>query len=352
MLEIRNLSLELGEFKLKEIQISVEKGEYYILLGESGAGKSVLLESIAGLVKPAKGSIILNGNDITRLNIQRRKIGLVFQDFALFPHLSVYENIAYPLKIRRRVKSEIKKKVDELASLMDIACLFDRNTETLSGGEKQRVALARTLTLNPDVLLLDEPLSSIDISLKGELRSLLRKINQSGQTIMHVTHDYEEAISLAHRIGIIHEGEIIQTGTPNEVFRNPKNKFVAHFGGIKNFYEARLEANPDHETTKACITPQISFKILTQHKAKTGFVLINQKNIILSPNPEAVSTLNHFKGIIQEIVPAKLGYEIVINCGILFYVSVTSEVLNQNQFFEGKETYVAFNPSSVRFIPG
>ncbi len=352
MVRIENLHIEFDSFLLKNISFNVKKGEYFMLLGASGSGKSVLLESIAGLVKLSNGKIILNNTDITNTSIQKRKVGLVFQDFALFPHLSVAQNISYPLKIRKTKTSIIKEKVNQLACEMNIDHLLNRTPETLSGGEKQRVALARTLTLNPDILLLDEPLSSIDISLKSELRTILRRLNKNGQTIIHVTHDYEEAISLASHIAIIHKGKIIQTGTPTEVFTNPKNKFVANFGGIKNFYKVKLEENPLKETTKACITNNISFEILTKLYAKTGHVLIGQKNILITKSPQHTSTINQFKGTIHEIIPARFGYDIVVNCGILFYVAITTDTFNELKYKEGQNVWVAFNPSAVRFIPG
>ncbi|MBI9069182.1 MAG: ABC transporter ATP-binding protein [Salinivirgaceae bacterium] len=351
MLKVENLHIKLGDFHLSDINFSVEKGEYFMLLGESGSGKSVLLESIAGLFKQNKGEIFLNGQNINKTNIQKRKIGLVFQDFALFPHYSVEENIAFPLKIRKYKSAIIKDIVDQLACEMNILPLLKRKPETLSGGEKQRVALARTLTLKPDILLLDEPLSSIDVSLKGELRSLLRRLNQKGQTIIHVTHDYEEAISLASKIAIIQDGKIVQTGTPKEVFTHPKNKFVAHFGGIKNFYEAKLEADPGKETTKACINEYISFQILTKHHEKKGHVLIGQKNILLSLVPQHISTINQYKGTIKEIIPARMGVDLIVETGVDFYVSVTSDSVKTFNYAEGQEVWVAFNPSAVKFIP-
>ncbi len=352
MLKINNLHIKFQDFALSNINLSVNKGEYFMLLGESGAGKSVILECIAGLVRQAQGEIILKNNDISRSNIQKRKVGLVFQDFALFPHLTVKENIIYPLKIRKVKKEIVANKLKQLACDLNIDNLLSRSITTLSGGEKQRVALARTLTLEPDVLLLDEPLSSIDVSLKGELRTILRRLNQNGQTIVHVTHDYEEAISLAHRIAIVHNGEIIQVGTPAEVFQHPKNKFVAHFGGIKNFYAAKLELQADKETTKACITERIAFEILTKHKAKNGHVLIGQKNILLSAEPTTNNSQNNFKGIIQEIIPARFGFELVVDTGIIFYVAVTSEAYSSHKYKQEQEIWLSFNPSLVRFIPG
>ncbi len=352
MLKIKNLYIKFQDFALSNINFDVKKGEYFMLLGESGAGKSVILECIAGLVKQTKGEIILNNNDISRKNIQKRKVGLVFQDFALFPHLSVKENIIYPLKLRKVKKETIEEKLKQLACDLNIDNLLSRSTKTLSGGEKQRVALARTLTLEPDVLLLDEPLSSIDVSLKGELRTILRRLNKKGQTIIHVTHDYEEAISLAQRVAIVHNGEILQTGTPTEVFQHPKNKFVAHFGGIKNFYAAKLELQADKETTKAWITEDIAFEILTKHKAKNGHVLIGQKNISLSLQAGNNNSQNNFKGLIKEIIPARFGYELVIEAGIIFYVAITSESYSINNYIQDQEVWVSFNPSLVRFIPG
>lgn len=352
MLKIKDLHIDLDNFSLNNISFQVKKGEYFMLLGESGAGKSVILESIAGLLQQNSGKILLNGTDISNYPIQKRKIGLVFQDFALFPHLTVEENLAFPLKLQKKNKATILKTTKKLSQEMNIEHLLKRNPDTLSGGEKQRVALARTLTLEPDVLLLDEPLASIDVSLKGELRSLLRKLNQNGQTIVHVTHDYEEAISLAQQIAIIQQGTIVQTGSPKEVFTNPKNRFVANFGGIKNFYEAKLEPNPDKETTKACISAKIAFQILTKHKAEKGFVLINQKNILVSNNQKQMEALNHFQGHITEIIPARFGFELVIDTGIIFYVSVTTEAVQKYNYTEGQQVWLAFNPSAVRFIPG
>lgn len=352
MVKIDNLNIEFENFSLKDISIDVFKGEYFMLLGASGSGKSVILESIAGLINIKKGSIFVNNKNITKTSIQKRKVGLVFQDFALFPHLSVEENISFPLKIRKVNKELIEEKLNELSCELNIDHLLERSVETLSGGEKQRVALARTLTLEPDVLLLDEPLSSVDVSLKGELRTILRRLNKKGQTIIHVTHDYEEAISLASRIAIVHDGKIIQSGTPKEVFTQPKNKFVANFSGIKNFYEAILEEIPDKETTKACITENISFQILTKVHAKSGSVLIGQKNILISRTPQHTSTINQFEGSIMEIIPARFGFDLVVDCGILFYAAITSDTYEELKYKEGQKVWIAFNPSAVRFIPG
>lgn len=352
MIKVADLNIKLGEFKLTDLNFSIPKGEYFMLLGESGAGKSVILECIAGLIKQTSGQITLNDIDITHSSIQKRQVGLVFQDFALFPNYTVYDNIAYPLKIKKQSKVDIANRINELAELMEISHLLNRNTESLSGGEKQRVALARTLTLNPDVLLLDEPLSAIDIGLKSELRSLLRKINAQGQTIIHVTHDYEEAISLAQRIAIIQNCKIIQTGTPEEVFKNPRNRFVAHFGGIKNFYPANIQINTNKDSKTAVINPEISFVIFTKHEAKSGHVLIGQKNIFTSHDKPNNKEQNSFLGKIKEIIPARFGFELVIDTGIMFYVAISTEDQIDKNYAQEQNIWLTFNASSVRFIPG
>ena len=243
MLDLQNISKNLDEFTVKDISFKVEKGDYYVVLGHSGAGKTVLLEIIAGLITPDSGKVLFNGEDITLQKIQKRKFGLVFQDHAIFPHLSVKENIAYSLKSKKITKQKIHERVEKLAKNFEIEYLLNRRTTNLSGGELQRIALARTLALNPDILLLDEPLSSLDVQLKNDLRRLLRNLNKKGQTIIHVTHDYEEAILLSNKIAVFHDGKIIQSGTTNNVFHHPGSEFVAHFTGVKNYFKVKLDNN-------------------------------------------------------------------------------------------------------------
>src|ERR1035437_3071590 len=194
MLRLIDINRKLGSFALSEINLKVTDGEYYVLLGRSGSGKTQLLELIAGLEHPDSGGIFLDNIEITRQRIQDRKIGIVFQDYAIFPHMTVFGNIAYPLRARKEDKKNIDEKVRKAAEAMNITHILMRGTEKLSGGELQRVALARTLITSPRLLLLDEPLSSLDTSLKDDLKRLLRNLNKAGQTIIHVTHDYGDAI--------------------------------------------------------------------------------------------------------------------------------------------------------------
>jgi molybdopterin-binding protein len=348
MLELKNISKKFAEFSLKDISLEVEKGDYFILLGESGAGKSMVLETVAGLIIPDSGTILLDGTDITTENIQERKIGLVFQDHAIFPHLTVSENIAYSLHGTKMPMKEKHQKVSAIANELGIGDLLTRKPGTLSGGELQRVAFGRTLIQQPAILLLDEPLSSLDTRLKGELRRLLRTIHRKGQTILHVTHDYEEALSLGTRIAIIHQGTIIQTGTPKEVFHRPKSEFVAHFIGVKNFFEAKLTTN--NHCTYAILSNNFSVRVVTEEQEGEGFILIRGEDILLSVEPVETSATNNFKGTVIETVPNTGGIEVSIDAGIELHALITRESLEKTCLKPGKNCWVHFKATAVRYI--
>ncbi|MCK4349485.1 MAG: ATP-binding cassette domain-containing protein, partial [Candidatus Krumholzibacteria bacterium] len=240
MLRVEGLSKKLGNFAVRDVSFDVGRGDYFVLLGASGVGKTVLLETITGITSPDAGRIVFDGREITRERIQKRNIGLVFQDQALFPHMTVKQNIAYGLRSRGAWCGRTDKRVEEIARDLEITPLLNRRPGTLSGGEAQRVALARALVTETKCLLLDEPLSSLDVSARSGMRALLRRLNRSGITMVHVTHDYEEAIALATRIGVMERGTIVQTGPPDEIFRRPASEFVASFIGIRNFFPGVL----------------------------------------------------------------------------------------------------------------
>lgn len=222
MLSVNSISLKAGSFAIRNLSFEVRKGEYFFILGRSGSGKSMTLEAIAGLRKIHEGTIVLHEREITRLALNQRKVGLVFQSLALFPHLSVAQNIAFPLRQMKMTTSMMDRTTREMAERLAISDLLNRRPGSLSGGEHQRVALARTLVMKPNILLLDEPLSSVDILLKEELIEVLKDIHQTGQTILHVTHDYYEVKALADRIAIMENGQIMQTGTRDEIIQNPR----------------------------------------------------------------------------------------------------------------------------------
>lgn len=350
MLSIQHLCVSFTGFRLSDISFNVAKGEYFILLGESGAGKSLLLETIAGLNKQQSGSILLNGKDISHEKIQQRGIGLVFQDYAVFPHLSVKENIAYPLKHKHLSVEEKTSRINLIIKTLQICHLMYRRPATLSGGELQRVALARALVQKPQVLLLDEPLASIDSKLKLELRALLRQINRLGQTIIHVTHDFDEAVSLADRIAIIDNGSIVQTGTPQEVFSNPVNGFVAHFAGIRNFFKVRIEKQQGLISVFPHENVPIILNQLTD--AQSGFLLIRNEDILLSKENFESSALNNFKGVVEDIYPLRNGMEVVVNIGIQLHAQVSRESAEKLGIIAGKTVWVHFKASAVKIITG
>ncbi|ADC69252.1 ABC transporter related protein [Methanocaldococcus sp. FS406-22] len=228
MLKVENLSKIWKDFKLKNVSFEIDR-EYCVILGPSGAGKSVLIKCIAGILKPDSGKIILNGDNITNLPPEKRNVGYVPQNYALFPNKNVYKNIAYGLIIKKVNKIEIDRKVKEIAEFLNISHLLDRNVKTLSGGEQQRVALARALILNPSILLLDEPTSAVDIKIKENIISELKKIKHI--PVLHITHDLAEARTLGEKVGIFMNGELIAFGN-RDVLKKPKNKKVAEFLGF------------------------------------------------------------------------------------------------------------------------
>ena len=238
ILEIKDVSKKLGKFSLKNINLEVDN-EYFVLLGPTGAGKSVLLEIIAGILMPEKGKIILNGKDITNLPPEKRGIGFVPQDYALFPHLSVFKNIEYGLRIKNRKGDD--SKVYELAEKLGIESLLQRHPNTLSGGEKQRVALARALAVEPKLLLLDEPLSAVDLRTKEMLMRELKKVRSEFHIpIIHVTHSFIEAAMLAERVAVMINGEIMHVSRVKELFY-AKNKEVAEFVAVEDLFKKMFD---------------------------------------------------------------------------------------------------------------
>src|SRR5690554_2729294 len=229
-------------FKLSA-DFTVQRGEFFSLVGPSGCGKTTLLRLIAGLEKPEKGQIVLAGKEITGLPPAKRRIGMVFQDYALFPHLNVEQNIAYGLKLQKLPRKDIKSRVEELLELFALKGLEERDVYRLSGGERQRVALARALAPRPLVLLLDEPFSALDYELRRRLRGELKELqSRLGFTALFVTHHQEEALSLSHRLAVMEAGEIIQIGKAQEVYDHPQNPFVAEFLGEANLIPCILRS--------------------------------------------------------------------------------------------------------------
>lgn len=238
-LHIKDIKKSFGDKAvLKDIDVTIKDGEFVTLLGPSGCGKTTLLRIIAGFEKADEGAVILGGEDISKKSPAMRDINTVFQSYALFPHLNVYNNIAFGLKSKKVPKDEIDKRVKAMMEIVNISDLAQEMPSTLSGGQKQRVALARALVNEPDILLLDEPLSALDANLRKKLQTELREVQRkTDTTFIMVTHDQDEAIAVSDRILVMYQGKIVQDGTPEEVYEHPVNRFVANFMGECNILE-------------------------------------------------------------------------------------------------------------------
>ena len=237
MIELKDIEVKFGDFiALHGINVDVKDGEFFTFLGPSGCGKTTTLRTITGFITPSNGQVISNGKDITKVDIEKRHIGIVFQSYALFPTMTVYDNIAYGLKIKKLSKKEIDEKVHNIAKRVDLSEeQLKRPVSELSGGQQQRVAIARALVTDPDIICMDEPLSNLDAKLRVQLRNELKKMQKDfGITTIYVTHDQEEALTLSDRIAVFNKGYIEQIGTPNEIYNESKTEFVCNFIGDIN----------------------------------------------------------------------------------------------------------------------
>lgn len=243
MIKLDNISVNFGDFQaLKSINIHVKEGEFFTFLGPSGCGKTTTLRTITGFIEPAAGTVSVRGKDITNIPVEKRNVGLVFQNYALFPTMTVYDNIAFGLKIKKLKKSEIDKKVHEMAEKVDLSHeQLVKKVSELSGGQQQRVAVARALVTAPEIICLDEPLSNLDAKLRVQLRNELKDMqSRFGITTVYVTHDQEEALTLSDRIAVFNKGVIEQIGTPDEIYNRSATEFVCNFIGDINKLSAEL----------------------------------------------------------------------------------------------------------------
>jgi len=245
-IDVRNVAKHFGQGEhavraLDDVSVQIKKGEFFTLLGPSGCGKTTLLRMIAGFESPTAGQISLEGRDITELPPNHRPVNTVFQSYALFPHLTVAENVGFALKMQGKPKDEIAATAEKMLALVRLEALAGRKISQLSGGQQQRVALARALAPQPKVLLLDEPLSALDFKLRKEMQIELKRLqHETGITFIFVTHDQEEALTMSDRIAVMSAGKIQQTGSPRDIYTHPANRFVASFVGETNFLPARV----------------------------------------------------------------------------------------------------------------
>ena len=345
MIKVRNLWVDLGDFMLQNANLDIASGEYFVILGPTGAGKTVLLESIAGLYPLKEGRIWLDGEEVTKLEPERRGISIVYQDQMLFPHLSVRDNITFGLRIRKMYTGEAEQILDWLVELLDIHHLLDRKPATLSGGEKQKVALARALSVKPKLLLLDEPLSAIDPDNREILQRELRKIHERYRvTTVHVTHDFEEAIAMADRVAVIGDGRIQQVGTPEQIFRQPGSEFVARFTMVRNMFLG--EAVEGEDENALFYVDGVRLSVVTGYRGQCHASL-RPEDIIISHAPFPSSARNTFSGTITSITDKGATLLLTVHVPPDFICLITRNSFDAMELSIGDSVYITFKASAV-----
>jgi ABC-type Fe3+/spermidine/putrescine transport system ATPase subunit len=285
---IQNLTKRFGPSTvLSQIQLSIEAGELFFLLGPSGCGKTTLLRHIAGFYQPDSGKVLFDQLDVTHVPPHQRDTGMMFQSYALWPHMSVAENVAFGLVERKKAQAEIERSVAEALEMVKLGGLGARRIQQLSGGQQQRVALARALVIRPKVFLLDEPLSNLDAKLRLEMRSEIRRLcKEFGLTGIYVTHDREEALSMGDRLAIMEAGKLVQVGAPMEVYRNPVNRMSAEFMGETNFIEGTVGMATSRP---GLFDVETALGVLRGRPNTADFSPVQGQPVLLSVRPEALS---------------------------------------------------------------
>lgn len=341
MLKLEDICRKWRDFSLENISFEIEEGEYFIILGPSGAGKTLLLEIIAGIFFPEKGKIYWNGKDITFLEPEERGFAYVPQNYGLFPHMSVYENIAYGLRLRKLSEEYISKKVKDIADILGIGDLLNRRPKTLSGGEAQRVAIARGLVMNSKLLLLDEPFANLDPLTSSKLLLDFGKWRKDiSFTAIHVTHSFEEALTLGDKVGIMLNGQLVQVGSIREVFSKPKDEKIASFLGFENIIEGVAQG----EELKA---NGVSIKLPKGFSGNVR-IAIRPEDVILSESPLKSSIRNVFEAIVLDIQDLGGIIKVTIKIqNLLIKALVTRSAALELGLFQGKRVFAGFKATAI-----
>jgi len=358
-LRVDGLSREWKGYRLRDINLEIGAGEYFVLLGPTGAGKTLLLESIMGIHRLDSGKVTLNGMDITELPTERRGIGYVPQQSHLFPHMTVRQNVGFGLRVRGTAADVARSRVGELLDELGILGLADRAPVSLSGGEIQKVALARVMAIEPSLVLLDEPLGAIDAETRQSLRDYLKeKQSSSGMSFLHVTHDQVEAFSMADRVALMRDGEIVQTGSPKEIFSNPKDEFVARFLGYENIFRGRATLSSD-----GCLEIEAGGEVIKSPLGVAGIgapmngrpfqsvIGVRTDGIVISTG-DCPKSANCFHGVIEDYVDlgSLIKSSIRTDRGLVFHALETTSAFIGKGYDLGKEVWISFASDSVRIL--
>ncbi len=331
--ELQNVSKDFGEFlAVDRASFGIKKGEFFSMLGPSGSGKTTCLRMVAGFYEPSSGKILLTGKDVSGIPPFKRNVNTVFQDYALFPHMSIEDNIGYGLKIKKVNKNLIHTRVGEMLEMVRLPGVGKRKPSELSGGQRQRIALARALINQPQVLLLDEPLGALDLKLREEMQIELKNIQkQVGITFIFVTHDQEEALSMSDRIAVFNKGQVEQIGSPSEIYEKPSSEFVANFVGTSNIFEGEEAQSLFGKSSKVMIRPE-KMKVLSNSEQNDGLIQLkaNFQNFVYSGATSKI------------LLQTNKGKRIII----------AKQNVNESSLSPNQEVTIAWKESDMHFITG
>ncbi len=342
MIKIENLSVSLGNFNLYNINLNIKENNFFVLMGPTGAGKTVLLEAIAGLTPVKSGAIYIDNREVTNLPPEKHGVSIMYQDHSLFPHLNVIENIRFGLRYHVTEKRDAYKRIDGLIETLGLSSILKRLPLNLSGGELQRVSLARALAVNPKIVLLDEPLSALDPNFRFELRQMLKNIHKTTDvTFLMVTHDFGEALSLAEQAAIMDGGRIVQTGSVDDIFQKPCCNFAADFVGMRNIFPVKF-----HGTMAK--TGRLEIELGRRVDGASGHIAIRPEDIVLSKGKIDSSMRNSFQGIVSSIIDLGFFYEIdIIVCDTRFRSLIAKGSLFELNIKENSEIFISFKATAI-----
>ena len=353
--ELRSLTKSFAGFKaVNDLNLSIKSGSFAAILGPSGCGKTTTLRLLAGFEQPTSGSIYINGNDVNGLPSRKRNLGIVFQNYALFPHMTVFQNVAYGLRMQGCARKEIEQRVHEALDLVQLANLGGRRPSELSGGQQQRVALARSIVLAPDLLLFDEPLSNLDAKLRDVMRTEIRRIHQNlGITTVFVTHDQDEALSMADTVVVMNQGSVEQIGSPSEVYWRPATRFVAEFIGASNWLQGIIEKAEDRYLHIKCGNAILMAARATQSNAllgSEGHLLVRPEDMTLYADTDSFANtelgFNCLEGKIKEVVflGANSEYRIALADPADQVLSIRMHARSGREFSVGQRVRMCWDP--------